>query len=72
MTDLNDGIFFTSQRLPQSKDVQILTETAKEYGEYKHAHESSIYYMLGAALVLACFVICTPKVKKEQDNSNVP
>ncbi len=71
MRDLDKSMWSTSLRLPASKKVQILTETAKEYGEYKHAYESSIYYMIGAAIVLTLFVICTSKGKGEQENSNV-
>ncbi len=68
MHDLNESMRTTSQQLPY---VQSLMETAKDYGEYKYAYESSIYYMIGAAIVLALFVICTSKGKKELENSNV-
>lgn len=65
MTDLGDGIWLTTQHIPHSKDVQILTETAKEYGQYKYAYDVSIYYMLGACIILVLFIISTRKDTKQ-------
>jgi MFS superfamily sulfate permease-like transporter len=66
LTDLEDGIWLTSQHLPHSKDVQILIETAKEYGRYKDAYDSSIYYIFGALIVLVLFIISSRKEKKQK------
>jgi hypothetical protein len=73
MTDLNEGIWHSEQRLPHSKDVQILTETAKEFGSYKNAYDNSFYYMLGAVILLILFILVTrqesmPYDKKQQSS----
>lgn len=60
MHDLNESMRTTSQQLPY---VQSLMETAKEFGEYKHAYDSSLYYMLGAIVVLVLFIVSTKKEK---------
>lgn len=65
MSDFDEVIWNAKQHLSSPQYVQILTETEKEYGEYKNAHDSSVYYMLGAFILLILYIIPFTKKKLE-------
>ena len=52
---------FGSLKIHDFKKDTILTETAKEYGGNKYVYDSSIYYIVGAVIVLVLFIISTRK-----------
>lgn len=65
MTDLDVTIWNAKRNISSPQYVQILTETAKEYGGYKNAHDNSIYYMSGAFILLIIYVVPFNKKKTE-------
>ena len=61
MGDLDSGIKCNSWDLSKPKYVNILIKTCKDYGEFKNANESTLYYILGAIILLVLFIFSTKK-----------
>ena len=71
MRDFDEVITSSTWDLSKLKDVNILIKTCKDYGEFKNANESTLYYILGAIILLVLFIFSTKEDKeKEEKKSN--
>ena len=61
MRDFDEVISSIKWDLPKSNDVNILIKTCKEYGEFKDTNECTLYYILGAIILLVLFIFSTKK-----------
>jgi uncharacterized integral membrane protein len=66
--DLDDSIFCYSKYLSKPQYVNYLIEISKKYGEYKSGYEYSIYYILGAIILLILFIFSTKNENGKEGN----
>jgi hypothetical protein len=65
--DLDEAITYSSG-FSNPLYINHLIEISKKYGEYKSGYEYSIYYILGAIILLILFIFSTKKENEQEGN----